>query len=274
MKKFIMAIVLSFSLAFPITQGRLLNFSFATYAINNYQNAWQGNLSWSIPLADSLSLAVVSSVIMMNVANNFYQNGATPTSVYLINYNDSNVISSNFFTQAAINYNFIFYHGHGAPNQITLWNQNAHIVNTDPGVGVRNTYWVWLSACTVFRNGFSDQEPWFDGAFKGAHSILGLSSIGFANPFVAKAYQNFALRWIYGGQKIWDAYYIAALDYIYTQGGYDYEPKIVYRYGYINGNFFDPWEERFLNAYRGPVFFNNDYDGIGSRWITLGSPTY
>lgn len=61
---------------------------------------------------------------------------------------------------------------------------------------------------------------------------------------------------------------------IHTQGGYDIEPKIVYRYGYINGNFFDPWEEKFLNAYQGPVFYNNDYDGIGSRWITLGTPTY
>ncbi|MBR6123520.1 hypothetical protein IKQ19_08015 [Candidatus Saccharibacteria bacterium] len=274
MKKFILAIALSFVSAFSITQGRLLNFSFTTYAINNFENAWPGNLSWSIKIADSLRYAVNVSVLMMNLAHNYYQAGATPTTVSLNHFEDNAVTSSNFLSQAAKNYNFVFYHGHGLPNKFTLWNQYSYMVNTNPGIGVRNTYWAWLSACTVFRNGYSDQEPWFDGVFKGVHSILGLSSLTFGYLTIAKGYQNFAVRWIYGNQKIWDAYYIAVMNIIHTEGGFDIEPKIVYRYGYINGNFFDPWEEKFLNAYKGPVFYNDDYEGIGSRWITLGDPHY
>ncbi|MBR4558845.1 MAG: hypothetical protein IKO21_04675 [Fibrobacter sp.] len=274
MKKYFFVIMLSISNTFAITQGRLLNFKFATYAIDNYQNNWQSPLTCSVQIADSLRLAVNLSIVAMNLAHGYYQIGATPTTVSFNYYVDTGVRLVNFLSQNAKNYNFIFYRGHGAPDEITLWNTNAVIANTTSGNGVGNTYWLWLSACSVFRNGYSDQDPWFDGVFKGVHSILGFSSISFGNIHVIWAYEDFATRWFSGNEKIWDAYYISIMNIIHTQGGYDIEPKIVYRYGYINGNFFDPWEEKFLNAYLGPVFYNNDYDGIGSRWITLGTPTY
>jgi len=275
MRKGFLAIILSLSTAsFAIYQGRLLNFSFATYAINNYQNNWQNSLNWSVKIADSLRYAVNASVFVMNYMNNYYQAGYIPTTVSFSSYENSDVTTNNFLSQSAKNYNFVFYHGHGAPNEITMWNSNTVVANTDAGVGVRNTYWAWLSACTVFRNNYSNQDPWFDGVFEGVHSILGLSSIGFGNLYVMRAYQDFAVRWINGGEKIWDAYYTSVMNLIHSQGGYDIEPKIVYRYGYVDGNFFDPWEEKFMNVIAGPVFYNNDYDGIGSRWITLGTPTY
>lgn len=269
MKKVVLILILSISAVLAIPQGRLLNFSFATYAIDHFQNGWPGDLRTSIYIADGLRVAVFAGVNMMNSSI-----GGTQTNLSLHAYEDSDVTANSFVNSAAKNYNFIFYQGHGLPNKITLWNQNGWLRNTDAGNGVRNTYWVWLSACTVFRNGFSDQDPWFNGVFKGAHSILGLSSLGFGNSYVRTAYQNFALRWIAGNQKIWEAYYISIMETLHNEGGYDIEPKIVYRYGYIDGRFFDPWEERFTQAYKGPVFYNNDYEGIGSRWVTLGAPIY
>ncbi len=271
MRKFFLVMILSFSVSFAVNQGRLLNLNFATYAINSYSNNWQSPLSWSVTLADSLRAAVYQSITAMNI---LYGYGTNPTAVSFDYYVDSGVRLVNFLSQDAQNYNFVFYHGHGAPNEITLWNPNAVLSNVTSGNGVRNTYWLWLSACSVFRNGYSNQDPWFDGVFTGVHSILGLSSVGFGNLYVMKAYQNFAYRWFMQNEKIWDAYYTAVMNILHTQGGYDIEPKIVYRYGYINGIFFDPWEEKFRNSYLGPVFYNNDYDGIGSRWITLGTPTY
>ena len=53
------------------------------------------------------------------------------------------------------------------------------------------------------------------------------------------------------------------------------EPKIVYRYGYVNGKFFDPWEETFENSIQKPVFRKKgEYTGVGSRWYTFGTPEY
>lgn len=275
MKKIIFVIILSFlsfSQSFAITQGRLLNFSFATYAINNYQLNWAQQMYWAIPTADSLRVAMTASIAAMNIP--YILSGATPTTITTYSFEDNEVTESNFLSSSAANYNFVYYFGHGNVNRITMWTSNTFIYNNHAGIGVRNTYWAWLSSCLVFRNDYSNQDPWFDGIFKGTHSILGESSLGFGNYYVAQAAVNFALRWIYNGDKIWDAYYNSILVYMHQQGGYDIEPKIVYRYGYINGNFFEPWEEKFKQAYKGPIFHNNDYTGIGSRWITLGNPLY
>ena len=71
------------------------------------------------------------------------------------------------------------------------------------------------------------------------------------------------------------AYFNAVNKWIYKDGGFGVEPKIVYRYGYVDGKFFDPWEETFENSIQKPVFRNGEnYDGIGSRWVTLGTPKY
>lgn len=274
MRLFFLALALSLSIAFAITQGRMQNFSFATYAIKDYQSNWSRPINWATTIADSLFLGIVTNILTINIMNTFLNSGYEPISWHYNHFYNADANIDNFLSQDAKNYNFVFYEGHGAHNLITFWNTNSYIRNTNSGIGVRNTYWAWLSACSVFRNNFSDQDPWFDGVFKGVHSILGLSSIGFGASYVASAYKEFAYRWFGGGEKIWDAYYIPVLLTIHMQGGFDIEPKIVYRYGHINGSFFDPWEEKFLNAYLGPVFYNNDYEGIGSRWITLGNPIY
>lgn len=264
-------IVLSSS-SFAISSGRLRHFSFATYAINHYQYDWAGSMLWGIPTADSLRDAVVANIDLKNAIH--ISSGGAPTSVSTYAFNDNDVTESSFLSSSAAYYNFVYYYGHGNTNLITMWNYNGYVYNNHPGIGVRNTYWVWLNSCLVFRNGYSDQEPWFDGMFKGAHSILGESSLSFGSYYTLKAAQDFASRWIFYDEKIWEAYYLSIFYYTHLQGGFDIEPKIVYRYGYINGVFFDPWEERFNQVYRGPIFYNNDYDGIGSRWITLGTPSY
>lgn len=275
MKNFVFAVTLVFfscSQALAITQGRLHNFSVATYAINIYQNNWASTMNWSINIADSLRAAMTLNIVKMNIPLIF--SGGTPTTITTYSFEDSDVIESNFLNSAATNYNFVFYLGHGNVDFITMWNSYGYFHNNHAGIGVRNTYWVWLNSCLVFRNGYANQDPWFDGAFKGAHSILGESSLSINNYSSLQSAQNFAARWILNGEKIWEAYYYALFYYAHSQGGLDLEPKIVYRYGYINGNFFDPWEEKFKQAYKGPIFYNNDYTGIGSRWVTLGTPLY
>lgn len=275
MRNLILAILffsLSFSQSLAITQGRLQNFSVATYAINNYQNSWLSPMNWGIDIADSLRTAMAMSITAMNIYVIF--GGGTPTTLSTYAFENEDVIESNFLSSNAANYNFVFYYGHGNVDLITMWNSNVYFYNNHTGIGIRNTYWVWLNSCLVFRNGYANQEPWFDGVFKGAHSILGESSLSVNDYSSLQSAQNFAVRWIYNGQKIWEAYYYALFYYAHSQGGLDLEPKIVYRYGYINGNFFDPWEEKFQQAYLGPVFYNDDYTGIGSRWVTLGDPIY
>ena len=275
MKKVFLAIIftlLSFSQSLAITQGRLLNFSFATYAIDTYQNSWQLPLYSATTTADSLRTSMAVNIMTMNLP--YILNGGTPTALTLYSYEDDDVIESNFLSSAAANYNFVYYYGHGNVDVISMWNDGGIFYNNHTGIGVRNSYWVWLNSCLVFRNGYANQDPWFDGVFKGAHSILGESSLTYVSDYVTLAAQNFSARWILYNEKIWEAYYNSVLNYVHLQGNWDVEPKIVYRYGYINGSFFDPWEEKFKQAYKGPVFYNNDYTGIGSRWVTLGDPLY
>ena len=64
-------------------------------------------------------------------------------------------------------------------------------------------------------------------------------------------------------------------EWIYKNGGYGVEPKIVYRYGNVDGKFFDPWKETFENSIQKPVFKKKgEYIGIGSRWVKFGTPEY
>ncbi|MBN2727898.1 MAG: hypothetical protein JXR53_01630 [Bacteroidales bacterium] len=165
-----------------------------------------------------------------------------------------------------------------------MYNNGDRVYNTDKSFGSGSTRWVMMNSCKVFQNGLTDQQPWFDGV----HSILGFSSLswwfkkswrcGFlwlstCYDYSEDAASEFATRWIKNGETIWSAYKTSIKTQIYEDGGYGVEPKIVYRYGYINGQFFDPWEEKFATSYLGPVFRTN-YSGIGSRWITYGTPSY
>ena len=261
-------------MALCVTQGRPTNFSFTTYAIGSYQYGWQHSLNWSTMIADSLRRSVQKNIASFNISYMRRHFGASPTTVSLNSFENSGVVSNNFISSEAANYNFIFYYGHGTTDTLTMWNYSGYVTNNHVGVGVRDTYWALLHACLVFRNGHSSQDPWFDGVFKGAHSILGYSSSTFGSSHVIKAYKNFLNRWIVLDEKIWNAYSTAVVNIMHTEGGLDVEPKIVYRYGHVNNDFFDPWEEKFANAYNGPLFSNNDYDGIGSRWISLGTPIY
>ena len=171
-----------------------------------------------------------------------------------------------------------------------MWPKNELIRNTEKKFGEK-TYWVMMSSCLVFKNNESNQDPWFNGV----HSILGYSSLswsykkykhkyrcGFLNlgtcSYSRASYyveRDFATNWIKEKQGIWEAYKNAVKKWIYKEQGLGVEPKIVYRYGYVDGKFFDPWKETFENSIQKPVFKNGgDYDGIGSRWITYGTPCY
>lgn len=143
----------------------------------------------------------------------------------------------------------------------------------------------------MLRNDSSHQDPWFGGV----HSILGYSSLSYTfskykkkydcGPFglgtctysVASYYveRDFATNWIKSKQNIFEAYYNAVYKWIFKEAGFGVQPKIVYRYGYVDGKFFDPWEEKFETSIQKPVFATpGSYTGIGSRWVTMGTPLY
>ena len=70
------------------------------------------------------------------------------------------------------------------------------------------------------------------------------------------------------------AFFNAVYKNIHKEGGYNVEPKIVYRYGYVDGKFFDPWEETFENSIQKPVFRKQgEYTGIDSPVFSQYAPT-
>ncbi len=239
------------------------SFSLGTYAINNYEDGLNS-------LHNAISSAnVFSSTLYSKISTRF-----PGTTVSITNYQDSLVTLHNFLSSTSRNFKFVYYYGHGNVNLITMWN-NSFVRNTDSGIGVRNTYWVMLHSCLVFRNNYASQDPWFDGVFKGVHSILGHSSSFITDSTsISTANIEFVSRWVYNAESIWNAYKKAITHQIHENSGKNAEPKIVYRYGNINGEIFEPWTEKYANSYQAPIFYNNDYLGIGSRWITLGNPTY
>lgn len=254
-------------------------FSVITFAISKYEKNWQDDL----PLAKETANALVNS-FKNNLSDHYPK-----VSFSSKQYTDSEVTRERFQGTETNNYNFVFYHGHGGPNRITMWNQNKRIWHSgdvsEKSFGGK-TYWALFNSCRVFKNGESNQEYWFNGI----HSILGFSS---ASPWYKKkrncgilnlgtcyyysyfAERDFATNWIDGKQGIAMAFFNAVNKWICNNGGYGVQPKIVYRYGYVDGKFFDPWEETFENSIQKSVFKNpGDYTGIGSRWVTLGTPDY
>lgn len=254
-------------------------FSIISFAINSYDRSWQTNITYAKETSD----AIVNS-FKSNLKDN-YPSVTFSSKQYL----NEKVTKSRFTGNETENYNFVFYNGHGNVNLITMWPKGEYVYNRNKKFGGK-TYWAMINSCLVFKNGEADQEPWFNGV----HSILGYSSLskyykkdykrscGFLYLKTCHTYtysyyveRDFATNWIEGKQGIAMAYFNAVNKWIHKDGGFGVEPKIVYRYGYVDGKFFDPWEETFENSIQKPVFKNNeDYDGIGSRWVTLGTPEY
>ena len=94
-----------------------------------------------------------------------------------------------------------------------------------------------LNSCLVFKNGESNQEPWFNGV----HSILGYSSqsiwfsksyrCGVLNLKTCHRYsyyteRDFASNWIKGKQGIWESFKNAVSKNILKEGGYGVEPML------------------------------------------------
>lgn len=256
------------------------SFSIATFAISSYQDNWQNNSSQSKETANAIVNSFSSNI------REYYPK----TKFDSVQYFDNAVTKHLFTGNTPDKYNFVFYKGHGSPNRITMWPKNERVKNTDKSFGGK-TYWVLLRSCLVFKNGESDQDPWFNGV----HSILGYSSkswnyarykhyygCGFLNlgrcSYSRASYyadRDFAKNWIKEKLGIWESYKNAVRKWIYKEQGLGVEPKIVYRYGYVDGKFFDPWEEKFESSIQKPIFkTKGEYTGIGSRWITYGTPEY
>ena len=282
MKKFILFLFMLCELIFAQKQGLPQKFSVVTFGIDKYENNWQDDWYGGVRGAERLVSSMENNINKLYPSINFSKKF----------YNNENARHSEFISNNTEKYNFLYYHGHGGPNRICMWDKNKRVWNDDKKFGTTGTYWVMMVSCNVFRNDYSDQDPWFDGV----HSILGFASIvwggentrscGFLNLKTCHHYssdmeEEFAERWIKGKETIWSAFKNAVYYQLYDFGS-KYKrawyqkgviPKIVYRYGYINGKFFDPWEEKFENAYQGPVFRTN-YSGIGSRWNVMGEPVY
>lgn len=240
----------AFGLANAVDANVPSDFSIITFAISKYEYDWQKEL----PVATDAANALVNS--FRDNLKEKYSNTVTFSSKQ---YENDQVTRSRFKGTETDNYNFVFYNGHGNVNKITMWPQNERIWHknniSDKNFGGK-TYWALINSCLVFKNGEADQDSWFNGI----HSILGFSSKSF---WFSKSYscgflylstchrysyyteRDFAYNWISGKQGIAMAFFNAVYKNIYKEGGYGVEPKIVYRYGYVDGKFFDPWEETF-----------------------------
>ena len=282
MNKIVLLLILfSFCAANAVLVNVPTKFSIITFAISKYEYDWQKELSVATDAANALVNSFKDNL------KDKYSNAVTFSSKQ---YENSQVTRSRFKGTETNNYNFVFYNGHGTVNLISMWPKNKLIRNTEKKFGEK-TYCVMMNSCLVFKNNESNQDPWFNGV----HSILGYSSLswsykkykhkyscGFLNlgtcSYSRASYyveRDFATNWIKEKQGIWEAYKNAVKKWIYKEQGLGVEPKIVYRYGYVDGKFFDPWKETFENSIQKPVFKNGgDYDGIGSRWITYGTPCY
>lgn len=280
MKKVVFLLILfAFCEANAVDANVPSQFSIVTFAIGEYDGNWQKKL----PLAKETAKALVNS--FKNNLKNKYSNVSFSSKQYI----DNQVTRSRFKGSETNNYNFVFYNGHGSVDRITMWPKNERIWHkngiSDKTFGEK-TYWALINSCLVFKNGEANQDTWFNGV----HSILGFSS---KSPWFSKSYRcgvlnlktchrysyyterDFASNWISGKQGIAMAFFNAVYKNLHKEGGFGVEPKIVYRYGYVDGKFFDPWEETFENSIQKPVFRKKgEYTGIGSRWYTFGTPEY
>lgn len=254
-------------------------FSIVTFAISNYENNWQKELPLSKKTANTL----------VNSFKNNFKDKYPNVMFSSRQYENEQVTKLRFTGTETDDYNFVFYSGHGNVNRITMWPQGERVWQKN-GISEKafggKTYWTMLNSCLVFKNGELNQEPWFNGV----HSILGYSSTskwykeshrcGFlylktCHNYSYYAERDFVTNWIKEKQGIWEAYKNAVYKWIYKKGGYGVEPKIVYRYGNVDGKFFDPWKETFENSIQKPVFKKKgEYIGIGSRWVKFGTPEY
>lgn len=285
MKKITLYIYILCNLVLAQTQGLPSKFAVTGFAIDHYKNGdeWYLGAEGAEKLAETMRKNIKDQYPSISFEKKIYTDNAAT--------------KKKFISSETENYNFLYYHGHGKPNHISFY--DGGVWNTEKSLGKKKTYWAMFVSCNVFRNGldqwgdpWSNQDPWFDGI----HSILGFASIVWGGTLtrscglfnIKTCYQHsydmeeeFAERWIKNKETIWEAFKNAVYNQLYDFGD-KYSrpwytkgvvPKIVYRYGYINGKFFDPWEEKFEKAYQGPVFRSN-YKGIGSRWIEFGEPAY
>lgn len=282
MGKMFLVFLMLWGTVFAQRQGVPSTFSVLTFAVDEYENGWQHIFPGGVLGAEKLSETMKKNINKLYPSVDYSEN----------HYKNDGVRKSVFISDATENYNFLYYHGHGAPNNITMWDYNGEVWNTEKKFGKRGTYWVMFVSCSVFQNGYSDQDPWFDGV----HSILGFASIVWGGAQVRSCgwfdlktcYQysyemeeEFAERWIKDKETIWSAFKNAVYNQLYDFGD-KYKrkwytkgivPKIVYRYGDINGKPFEPWQEKFENVYQGPIF-RTGYKGIASRWSVIGEPAY
>lgn len=283
MKKFILFLFMLCELVFAQKQGLPQKFSVVTFGIDKYQDNWLEKWDGGVRGAENLASTMEKNIGKLYPSINFSKKY----------YNNENGRYSTFMSNNTENYNFLYYHGHGGPNRICMWDNDKRVWNDDKKFGTKGTYWVMLVSCNVFRyDNLTDQNLWFDGV----HSILGFGSIvwGGENTRKCGAFnlktchhyssdmeEDFAERWIKGKETIWSAFKNAVYNQLYAFGSkYSrawYQkgviPKIVYRYGNINGKYFEPWQEKFEEAYQGPIFRTN-CSGTGSRWNVMGEPVY
>ncbi len=255
-------------------------FKLVTFSIGSYEDHWQRDWSTSKETADALMESFKSNL------KSVYPKTAFEYAQYF----DAAVTEEVFTGSVPDQYNFVFYKGHGSPNMITMWPKNQYVHSTEKKFG-KKTYWALFNSCLVFNNEKSYQDDWFGGI----HSILGFSSLSWSYPKYKKKYdcgpfglgtcsysvasyyveRDFATNWIKGKQGIFMAHANAVYKWIFQERGIGIEPKIVYRFGYVDGQFFDPWDEKFETAIQKPVFATpGSYTGIGSRWYTWGTPSY
>ena len=282
MGKWLCVFLFFVEVAFAQRQGLPVKFSVGTFALDSYEYDWNQKGDGNIREAKKFSETMEKNI------NKLYPSIDFSKEAYI----NEQVTKSVFLSDNTEKYNFLFYSGHGAEDGITMWTYYHWVYNRDKRFGKSGTYWVMISACNVFRNGFSNQDPWFDGV----HSILGFASIVWGGAQVRECglfnlktcYQyssdmeeEFADRWIKDKETIWSAFKNAVYNQLYDFGD-KYKrkwftkgvvPKIVYRYGNIDGKSFEPWQEKFENAYQGPIFRTN-YKGIASIWSVMGEPAY
>ena len=163
MGKMFLVFLMLWGTVFAQRQGVPSTFSVLTFAVDEYERDWNEKGDGNIREAEKFSETMEKNINKLYPSVDFSKKS----------YINEMVSRSAFLSDDTENYNFLFYSGHAAPDGITMWNYHHWVSNRDKQFGKRGTYWVMLSACNVFRNGYSNQDPWFDGV----HSILGFASI-------------------------------------------------------------------------------------------------
>jgi hypothetical protein len=155
-------ILFSFCIANAIYAKEPSTFSLVTFSIGSYENDWQEFTGYEKETSEALITSFRSNL------NETYPNTVSFTAKEYLN---SEVTKSRLIGNTPNQYNFVFFKGHGSPNEIVAWPRWQYVHNYEKKFG-GNTYWVMIRSCQVFKNGQSNQDPWFGGV----HSILGYSS--------------------------------------------------------------------------------------------------